>query len=208
MGNFSKHITGEKFERGFTYDPNTGVLRTTVETQLSGVHPTDGMIEGTDHDNLDLQITADTAMQDPMWLRYWNETEDYRQAYILCEEENLSLEDALRKVWGPETKDNSLFKENILNPDGASPESNGNGQPEIPDGIPTTPYYPREPEPLPEPVKESNPAVGIVITNQKLLLKMAFNLLEQYITDEDKNIAVLTLLKEEAQQLDDIDIVL
>ena len=175
MPNFVVTVPGEGMPRSFRYDATTNMLYTDAERE----NPIDGMSYQTE-----LEITEKKSQTDPQCLRYWEATSAYRQAYQLCDQEDISIEEALTRVDGI--------------PDGALPQNNTMEFP-MHDSPPVVE------QPIP-PQVESDPIAGIVITNQQLILKMLFELLYQYVSEEDKNYRLIELLQGEVDKIDEHEI--
>ena len=198
MPNFTTQIQGEPEPRSFRYN----VAEQALYTDHSREHPLGGMAV-----QEEAKITAETANHDPMTLMWWQGTEQFRRAYHLCEESGISFEEALQQA-GVALED--------------TPSQNGDAQ--LPDNPANNPTYERERSsdhdhrdgmPLspprqgydPPPEEQEAPQVdsiaGIMISGQQILLSMAFEMLDQYVSEDDKNYGMLQLLKNKAEELDD-----
>ena len=178
MPNFSVQIPGEAEPRSFRFD----VAEKALYTDIDAEHPTGGMAI-----QKEAKITVESAESDPLHELYWVQTATYREAYRMCEEEGVSLEAAFAQADGQPT------------PPSSKSESQHHRAREV------NPI-----DALDADFNESNasPIAGIVITNQRLLLKFAFQLLDQYVDEEDKNHELLQLLKREAEDIDEHDIII
>ena len=178
MINFTTQIPGTPDPQSFRFDAENNVLYTDTERE----NPVDGM----DYP-AELEISEKSAEIDPQCRTFWNATRTQREAYMLCEQEGISLEDALTRV----------------NSNGGAPAT----IPTLEEGSPPPPPHSQrtaDPEPVEEPV--TNSAVGIVISNQQLILEIAFKLLDRYIEENDVNMSLLNLLKKKVEELNEHEI--
>lgn len=190
MPHFSVQISGEPEPRSFQYDTKEEVLKTDVTHRE---HPLGGM-----DDQFQAEITEKNANTDPDFYRYWTETKQYRDAYHLCQDEGISFEEAFKQV--------------------RLAEHSQSERPELPPvNEERKPYVPPSerhqdvmlfPGHEPEPEQGSDPVAAVLITNQQLLLKIAFQLLNQYVPPEDTNSELVELLKEQVNELNDYEITL
>ncbi len=178
MPNFSVQIPGEAEPRSFRFD----VVEKALYTDIDAEHPIGGMAI-----QKEAKITQESAASDPAHELYWVQTATYREAYRMCEEEGVSLDEAFANVNGQPTP-----------PPSKSEPQHRRAREVNPIDVPDADF------------DESNasPIAGIVITNQRLLLKFSFQLLDQYVNEDDKNYQLLQLLKAEAEELDANEIII
>ena len=175
MRNFTKQISGEAEPRTFRFDVASGSLHTDMELENK---------QGGFPDQAEVRITEESAKTDPHHEKYWAQTYVEREAYRLCEDEGISLDEAFAKV------------------NGHPPPVATNGKPPQRD-IDTVEleYLPSEPNAM-------SPIAAVVITNQQLILEISFQLLDQYISEEDANYKMLQFLKEKIEGFNEQEIVI
>lgn len=199
MPNFAIHIPAEGRTRGFRYDLQENALY----TDLGGVIADPRRATDPNMDELtgDLKImqSGDGALQalldghptsiEPVYEIYWDATFEHREAYRLCEEEDISLEAAFDRVHG------------AMPPEVSAPELSAHvmGEPQR--------AAPSAQEPLPPAVKPvADPMVGIVISGQRMLLKLALVMLEDRVEEGSRDEKQLAFIKEELEALDGYEI--
>ena len=185
MPNFSVQIPGEAEPRSFRLN----VAEKALYTDIDAEHP----VRRHGDPKRGEDYGGKSAESDPLHELYWVQTATYREAYRMCEEEGVSLDAAFAQANGQPTPP----------PSKTEPSSKSESQH----------HRAREVNPIDAPdadFNESNasPIAGIVITNQRLLLKFAFQLLDQYVDEEDKNHELLQLLKREAEDIDEHEIII
>ena len=186
MPNFSQQIPGEPEPRGFRYDVAEQALYTDMDVE----DPVGGMAK-----QEQAKITAESAAKDSRHELYWAQTYTHREAYRLCEEEGISLEEALAIANGQ--------KEPTYTPlpirDG-SPKAANNGHPNRP-----APEPDNEPDAEPE---GASPIAAIALKELLLINQMLLTLLDQYINEDDKNYAMVELLKTKTEEVNEYEIII
>lgn len=191
MPNFATGVQGESRARSFQFN----IEENTLSTDLGGVIADPRQATNPDMDeltgNLKLTLGSDGQLRatldgvgtsvEPVYELYWNSTHLYREAYRICEEEDMSLEAAFDKV-------SEL----------APPESDQAQRPTY-EPPPSQSY---EPPPPPAAEPTADPFAGIIISNQRLLLKVALVMLETGNIDEQQ----VALIKEELETLDGYEV--
>lgn len=172
MPNFAIRVPGEPEPRGFQYDVAENTLTTDVEKE----DPNSGR-----NALMTLKITEASAATDPQHELYWGATYTYRESYRLCEEEDISLEEAFDRVSMPAEKPPEQ-----RHPPLTSESPPNGGPPASASGVDTT--------------------AAIVISSQRLLLKMALVMLDGYVTEDNPDADKLALLKAELEEIDGYEI--
>ncbi len=174
MPNFSLHVPGEPEPRGFRYEVEEGALYTDTE----GEDPVGGMPSQSR-----MKITAETADRDPRHLTYWNATAAYREAYRLCEEEGLSLEEAMKRT--------------AVSTGAPSPPIAEVKRPPVAESSPAL----QEEEEQSVKSETTSPVAGIIITNQQLILGALLVLIDQYVSEGDVNYKLVEYYKHQIEEI-------
>ena len=188
MPNFSAQIRGEPEPRGFRFDVEENALYTDIEVEnkLGGME-----------DQRQLKITETTAQQDPQAMMYWEQTAVYRQAYQLCESEGISFEEAFEK---------------------ATLAAEANGQPYVPPAS-ERPWVDKSDPIVSDPGPDlsgfddegapgADPMAAVALTSYQMLTGMLLVLIDQHISEDDKDYALVEYCKQEKEKIDGYEIVI
>lgn len=183
MPNFSQQIPGEPEPRSFRFD----VAEQALYTDMNVEDPVGGMAK-----QEQAKITVESAKTNPQHELYWTQTSTYREAYRLCEEEGLSLEDALATVNGQEVPYTPL-------PIRAESEEVNNEHPNR--RVP-------EPEGLDAEPEETSLLTGVAMKELLLINQIALILLDPCVDEADKIRKVVEFLRAKTEEINTYEIVI